>query len=598
MQKLSLAKKIAFVFILVVFIQALLLSYFSYHEAVKQILSNKKADVADLVNRIDITINANVRNITSQLESLAENKKIIDFLSETKTDVSKLIVQDYLLDIVERSSIDYRLTVCDNSGMVLGQYPETEAYIQTAELKNIYVSTMAKRGNVLWLGLRNPVFASETVSNAIVLSCAVIESDTRSNLGMLVMEVDPELFGNLLLNNQNTYTNQYTFIVDQQGLVVSSNKNVDRFAIKEIYSHFDTGLRRFDFEFSDTMYYTSGQYNGLTSWVTFSMISYDSVFAQVQDLRSLILISALLVSVISSLLVIFITQSMTAPLRQLSNTMLRVHNGNFSEHIVTKRKDEVGTLVDSFNFMIKKINELINEVYREKMAQKDAELEALQLQINPHFLYNTLDSINWMAIEEGAYDVSRAIVSLGNLLHYSIDSDSALAPLSQELTYIDSYLSIQKNLLEEKLSYEIKSSLDAEHYLVPKLILQPIVENAITHGLRPKVDCGSVSIEIRLSEDEIHILVQDDGVGIEDSEVQRLLLDDRIESKRGIGLSNVDRRLRLHYGEDFGLKIQSIMGKGTLVLMRIPVILSKVSDDVDEGKYPESIEGNNENSNS
>ena len=222
--------------------------------------------------------------------------------------------------------------------------------------------------------------------------------------------------------------------------------------------------------------------------------------------------------------------------------------------------------------MINKINTLIKEVYQEKIAQKNAELGALQAQINPHFLYNTLDSINWMLIEREEYDISEVIISLGNLMKYSVHGKDSLVPLEEELHYILSYLCIQKNRLEERLTYNIQIPEGMKAYLVPKLILQPLVENAILHGIEPKKEGGRILISGYENETCFFLLVADNGEGIPEEEKERLLDELRFhkDESESIGVRNVDRRIRLHYGEEYGLDIKSKWKEETVITLCIP----------------------------
>jgi two-component system sensor histidine kinase YesM len=246
-------------------------------------------------------------------------------------------------------------------------------------------------------------------------------------------------------------------------------------------------------------------------------------------------------------------------------------NGNFELQIPNKRTDEIGELNNSFNFMINKINTLIKEVYQERIAQRNAELEALQMQINPHFLYNTLDSINWMLINKGEHEISEIIISLGNLMRYSISKKNSFVPLEQEFKYILSYLRIQKNRLEERLKYEIDMQDSIKSFHVPKLILQPLVENAISHGIEPSNKGGTVRIKACETEEFISIMVEDDGAGMDEDKLNQLRLSQNVDdSATSIGVRNVDRRIRLHYGDKYKLRIDSTYGIGTIITIMIP----------------------------
>ena len=272
------------------------------------------------------------------------------------------------------------------------------------------------------------------------------------------------------------------------------------------------------------------------------------------------------------LAILMMYNSITRPLNELGRAMKIVQDENFELRLDVDRRDEIGQLNESFNFMINKINLLIREVYQEKLAQKTAEIEALQAQINPHFLYNALDSVNWMLIDRGEMDISEIIVSLGKLMQYCIDTDNALVTLEQEYQYIQDYLCVQKYRLEERLQYSLEIEPPLGELLVPKLILQPLVENSIKHAIEPHDRPGLITIRSFMQGGKINISVRDNGCGMTQEELSKLRQTDKRGGWSGIGVANVVRRLKLFFGEDSELKIESTQDEGTEMIIVIPVM--------------------------
>ena len=269
--------------------------------------------------------------------------------------------------------------------------------------------------------------------------------------------------------------------------------------------------------------------------------------------------------------------------------MKKVEAGDFDIQVESKTHDEIGMLIQSFNYMVSRLRQLIMEVYQQKLAQKNAELTALQAQINPHFLYNTLDSINWMLIEKGEWEISDVVVSLGDILKYSLHGEEMLVLFEEELKYIESYLCIQKNRLEDRLTVQIEIDEEAKLCFVPKLILQPIVENAILHGIEKKKEMGRIQIQAIVREGTLEIRVTDDGIGMQPDRLMRFresIMSDEISGKH-IGMRNVHRRIQLHFGEAYGLKIDSEWQKGTTVTILLPV------EEVDQAKEVTEDENRN-----
>ena len=299
----------------------------------------------------------------------------------------------------------------------------------------------------------------------------------------------------------------------------------------------------------------------------------------------LILISVLLLSLLGYVFSI----RMVSQLELLTENMNQINMGLRKVTVQSKSKDEVGVLIRSFQRMMDQMNHLISEVYESKIQLQNSEMRALQAQINPHFLYNTLDSINWMLIEKGEWEISDVVVSLGDILKYSLHGEEMLVLFEEELKYIESYLCIQKNRLEDRLTVQIEIDEEAKLCFVPKLILQPIVENAILHGIEKKKEMGRIQIQAIVREGTLEIRVTDDGIGMQPDRLMRFresIMSDEISGKH-IGMRNVHRRIQLHFGEAYGLKIDSEWQKGTTVTILLPV------EEVDQAKEVTEDENRN-----
>lgn len=388
--------------------------------------------------------------------------------------------------------------------------------------------------------------------------------------GIVIIEINPEIFRSLLLNNQSLPISQYTFIVDKKGQILCTNRRVQPMWLEKIETTFQNGERNFILEWEKEKYYVFGQYNGLTGWKTYSVVAVPEIFPQALQLRgtiAMIVLSAVLVALV---IVTAISYSITAPIRELSNAMKQVEAENFDIEIRSKRRDEIGRLIISFNYMVGKIRQLIYEVYQKKLEQKNAEIRALQAQINPHFLYNTLDSINWMLIERDEQDISDVVISLGEILRYAIGGESHVVPLRDEMRYIESYLCIQKNRLEERLNYRWEVDEDALDFSVPRLILQPIVENAVIHGIEPLKEGGTITVKAWMEGETLILQITDNGKGMTREELAEL--KKKIDGKNdtgSIGMRNIRRRIELTYGEKKAIEIRSNQDGGTAVTLRM-----------------------------
>jgi len=251
--------------------------------------------------------------------------------------------------------------------------------------------------------------------------------------------------------------------------------------------------------------------------------------------------------------------------------MKKVEKGNFNISVEENWGGEIGVLYSSFNYMIKRINELIHEVYLSKIKEKDAELKALQAQINPHFLYNTLDTVNWLAVKHNVPEISKIVNSLASILRYSINKGNDVTTVDKELKHVESYITIQKIRFKDK--FEVSFNIDKRilHYKTIKLILQPLVENAIIHGIETYEGKGKILINGYLDGEKIVFEVINNGNPI-DLDLVNKLLDSPSEDKDSYGIQNVNERIKLYYGEEYGLYYQAI-DSNTVARIVIPAVL-------------------------
>ena len=251
----------------------------------------------------------------------------------------------------------------------------------------------------------------------------------------------------------------------------------------------------------------------------------------------------------------------------LTGCVNQVEAGNMEINIQDDNADEVGILIRSFKKMLGQLNRLINEVYQGKIKQQDLEMQALQAQINPHFLYNTLSLINWKAISAGEEDISRVTLALSDYYRTTLNKGEILITVGGEITNIKSYLEIQRMMHDYEFDVEFQVDQTLFPYLMPKLTLQPLVENALEHGLDVKEEGEKrLTISCQQNYDDIIITVYDTGVGMDEETVEKLL---KTKSK-GYGVRNVNDRLALMYGENYTLHIESYPGTGTRVKIHIP----------------------------
>ena len=292
-------------------------------------------------------------------------------------------------------------------------------------------------------------------------------------------------------------------------------------------------------------------------------------------LLALAAVAVLLAALVSS---IVISRALSRPLKGLSRAMRQFEkNADTFTYAPVGGAREVQELSESFSHMVVKIQHLMETVRREEINLRKTELKALQAQINPHFLYNTLDSIAWMC-EQGRNDEAVQMVNaLAQLFRISISRGHELIPIRSELRHAESYLKIQKHRYKNQFSYRFDVDESCLDFLCNKITLQPIIENAIYHGINGLVDEGEIVITLRADGSDVVFTVADNGVGMEEEQIQAILRKERSDHT-GIGIKNVNDRLKIYFGEGYGITIDSEPDVGTTVTIRMPQVR-------EEGEY-------------
>lgn len=280
------------------------------------------------------------------------------------------------------------------------------------------------------------------------------------------------------------------------------------------------------------------------------------------------IIAIILLIVFSIIITSILSKIMVSGLEKLRANMKEVEKGNMEIMVKSNNEDEVGALIRGFGKMILQIKTLIEDVYESRLIQKDYEMKALQAQINPHFLYNSLSLINWMALEADQEKISKITLSLSMFYRTALNKGKNILLVRDEIKNIESYLDIQLMMHDYEFDVDIQVNNDILEYKILNLILQPLIENAIHHGIDLKTNGrGCIKIIGKKENDEILLIVLDNGVGMSKEQAESILTN----KTNGYGVKNVNERIKLYYGEQYEMKIESQIGIGTRIIITIPI---------------------------
>ncbi|WP_310832672.1 sensor histidine kinase [Paenibacillus pedocola] len=456
-----------------------------------------------------------------------------------------------------------------------------------------YAAVMEAGGGMVWTGVYQESYSDIGVKKIFSVARMLRNPQNYEEIvGVLVMDVSEELIGEILseLHFSDTYA---PYLLDGAGNVIYSSVEADAgpassaamlpAELLDTIRHSEEGIQQSkDGRKAVNVVYTT---IGPSGWKLVARVAQSEISHRATALNQFTSIATLagitiLFLVLSFVLLMFMTQSMQHRVQMILK-MIRKEGIGWLEERRSMPDGDFRLLERSVDHLIHKVNNLMEESYQAKMQEREAQLRTLQAQINPHFLYNALDMINWSAISHDAEDTSQMIEALAHYFRLSLNKGRDNVGISDELELAKVFLEIQQNRFPSTFTFTIEAGPGLESYIIPKLTLQPLVENALLHGIRKTKDKqGTITIAARLDQDTVVLTVSDDGIGMSPEQGQRLLREPSSEkqdngSSGSFGLYNVNERIRYFAGNRYGLSIDSEPGKGTVVTVRIKAVTSE-----------------------
>ncbi|WP_317980326.1 sensor histidine kinase [Paenibacillus glycanilyticus] len=461
---------------------------------------------------------------------------------------------------------------------------------RTPEEVSGFLTTLEDGSNFRWFPTRlNTYVDSLNTQNVHVFSLSkqIYKTSDDSPVGIIaVLDIRGEVLKELGSSSTNNNRDIQSFVIDGHGQIVSYGendmigKNVKEVLGEQGYNQIvHSGLEEYRFPIKEQGKKLIVNYRKLhtNDWIVVNVISESILYQDSDRLLRTIWIIALLCIVFSIITAIFLANSISNPILKMIRLMRQVMSGDLTVRFrVKKHSDEFDILGNNFNYMVARIDELLKTVYEEQNQKRTAELKALQAQINPHFLYNTLDIIKWTALIQKANNAAEMVSLLSRLLRISLDKGKETVTVEEEIEHVQCYLGIQKFRFNYKIKTEVYVEDGVRQLKTPKLILQPIVENAILHAFSDSEQEGQIDISCTRSPDGgIRFQIADNGKGMDPAYARSLLRNQNQEQggkTGGIGLANVDERIKLISGKTYGIDIASEPEAGTTVTIKLPYL--------------------------
>jgi len=393
------------------------------------------------------------------------------------------------------------------------------------------------------------------------------------HLGTLVVFVDIDRIARELSYGMGDGQNEF-LILNEEGTLFPAEPLVDiyanqlDFAAKQGY--------RIE-EFGGQSYFVTHIHSQITGWTYVNVTPFNQVFEKITLLKQLVFAALILIFIIIIMGGMRFARSIVRPIDNLIEKMKHLQKGNFEKAEASAmndayvQKDEFGLLHRNFRMMTQRINELIRDNYKKQISIRETEFKALQAQINPHFLYNTLESINWLAKTNKQTQISHMVESLGYLLRNAISQREPLIPLKEEVQLVQHYITIQKYRFEERLDFHMDIPAALEQVLIPRLTLQPLLENAIQYALEPMIEPCRITLCAERAGENVLLTVADNGPGMEPALLDKVNRGEHRSEGKGIGLMNIKERIDITFGEPYGVHVDSKSGQGTQVQIYLPM---------------------------
>mgnify|MGYP002549738771 FL=1 len=412
---------------------------------------------------------------------------------------------------------------------------------------------------------------SYSIDDVFSLAKAVQDPETGEVLGVILLDIRHDIIQSSI-NGVTIGEKGFVFVMDQEDNIVYTPVNG---IVYRVNPKWVKAMEPMSVQIQGGSYQIRSELSPYTGWRTVGVFSMDEVMSSVNTIVY-ILFTCVIISLVLVVIVSFkFSRTLTNPIFKLKRLMKQAESGDLTVRFNFQHNDEIGELGQSFNHMIARIDQLIQMVYVEQENKRTAEMKSLQEQIKPHFLYNTLDTISWMARDYDAEDIVRLVDALTNMFRIGLSHGKDIITVKEEITHVSNYLYIQKIRYKDKLNYVIHVDESLYAVEVPKLILQPLVENAIYHGVKAKRGGGTITITGVPEGENLVFTVQDDGAGMLQEKVEELnrRMSERsvLDEQKSFGLFYIRERIQLCYGTGYGVHVESALGEGTRVTITLPL---------------------------
>ncbi|HHW49457.1 MAG TPA: sensor histidine kinase [Clostridiaceae bacterium] len=571
-------KIMLFYFILLIF--SISTSSFLYQNIHSSIMSDKVSDVSiQNLYSIKSNIEATINNVNNYSKVILSSDDVQNSLRNSNIDLdTQRKVNTYLLKLIDAIPQISSVYVFDNFG---NKYAVDKLTTKNWILDNVkkaiwYNDVVEKKGGYILKLNAGGVFGKICDKNFVSLIRVINDLNSQKPIGILFVNILEDSFR---YSYEDMKYNTDLILLDEEDEYIINGKNIKNLDLEKIINNAEEKN-----SYSTVMKIEGREY--LISYLKMDIFNWKIIsimpFNELSRESSIFSLIAFVVILVNGLLIFIgstlIARLITTPIKNLLRSMKDVENGRFEKVDVKTGNDEIGKLRDGYNIMISQIQKLIDKLLEEQKVKRKAELYALQAQIKPHFLYNTFDAISSLALMGRTQEVYDIMMALGSFYRTSLSKGKEIITIAEELEMVKNYLKIQKYRYNDMFSVTFDIDERVIKFKILKLVLQPLVENALYHGIKPKGANGHIYVAAKINQDFVKLIVEDNGVGMSEEEINNVLTRNEKNDCSSFGIKGTVERLRIFYGTKDVIEIESKKWHGTKVTITVPMVEEERED--------------------
>jgi two-component system sensor histidine kinase YesM len=553
--------------------------YITNQEVLKETIHTRKL----LLNEINKQLVSQMQDVEYDSLSISSNPKVIQYLQVPENSFERVQMNTEIIDLLSRLSYikaGIHSVQLYSRNAQIGHYRFVNGIFPYSDIENSSWYGQIRDSDYTWVGAHHMEAKNDLSREESVISFArKVLSGSGQELGILIININLPFIQSIISDNE---TEENRFVLDTNNRLITKVAGKDAGAAErfgeELKTRFgrvldgghsvDYAILEADESFPKELLILNQQKT--TGWTTIDVIAWDKLTQGSKRIQKVIVVTAAACILFAVGMAFLLSTQFVRPIRNLVRVMNQVKIGQLDVQIHNEYRNEFGTLNEQFNHMLNRVQDLLGEVNEQNRKKREAELQVLQEQINPHFIYNTLDMINWHAIDHGARDVSQMLSLLGKMLRIGLSRGVLFIPLRQEMEHLHCYIELQQIRYQNRIRFSVSVPGSVGHYAVPKLMIQPFVENSLIHGFRAANE-GTIAIAVEQFGDDLVFTIVDDGQGMESGNSDNW---DKASDKRkgSSGMRNVHERLQLYFGPNYGIRVNSSPEGGTTVVIQLPKV--------------------------